>query len=208
MTILFHLPKEITKEEQVLDLARKAKILRVHELGEQGIHPEHLRRLYQRGLLVRMGRGVYMLPNASISANFSLAEVAKKVPRGIICLLSALRFHEIGTQSPSEVWIALDRKAARPRVDTPRLRVMRFSDAAFSSGVETHRIDGVTVRLYCPAKTVADCFKYRNKIGLDVAIEALRECRRSRKCKIDDVWKYAKICRVANVMRPYLESIA
>lgn len=199
---------ESTKEEQVLELARKAKILRVHELIEKGIHPEHLRRLYQRGLLVRMGRGVYMLPNASISANFSLAEVAKKVPRGIICLLSALRFHHIGTQSPSEVWIALDRKAARPRVDTRRLRVMRFSEGAFCSGVETHKIDGVTVRLYCPAKTVADCFKYRNKIGLDVAIEALRDCRRSRKCKLDDLWKYATICRVANVMRPYLEAIA
>lgn len=202
------MPKEITKEEHVLDLARKVKILRVHELSEQGIHPEHLRRLYQRGLLVRIGRGVYMLPNASISANFSLAEVAKKVPRGIICLLSALRFHDIGAQSPFEVWIALDRKAARPRVDTPQLRVMRFSEAAFSSGVETHKIDGVTVRLYCPAKTVADCFKYRNKIGLDVAIEALRECRRNRKCKIDDLWNYAKICWVANVMRPYLEAIA
>ena len=131
MAILLHMPDGTTKEEEVLDLARKAKILRVQDLNEKGIHPEHLRRLYQRGLLVRMGRGVYMLPNASISANFSLAEVAKKVPRGIICLLSALRFHEIGTQSPSEVWIALDRKAARPRVDTPRLRVMRFSEAAF-----------------------------------------------------------------------------
>lgn len=199
--------KELTKEKQVLDLARKAKILRIQDLTEKGIHPEHLRRLYQRGLLVRMGRGVYMLPNARISGNFSLAAVAKKVPRGIICLLSALRFHDIGTQSPSEVWIALDRKSARPQVETPRLRVMRFSEAAFSSGVETHKIDGVNVRVYCPAKTVADCFKYRNKIGLDVAIEALRECRRNRKCKIDDLWKYAKVCRVANVMRPYLETI-
>jgi predicted transcriptional regulator of viral defense system len=137
--------KELTKEKQVLDLARKAKILRVQDLAEKGIHPEHLRRLYQRGLLVRMGRGVYMLPNARISGNFSLAEVAKKVPRGIICLLSALRFHDIGTQSPSEVWIALDRKSARPQVETPRLRVMRFSEAAFSSGVKTHQIDGVNV---------------------------------------------------------------
>jgi len=178
--------KELTKEKQVLDLARNAKILRVQDLTEKGIHPEHLRRLYQRGLLVRMGRGVYMLPNARIFGNF-LVEVGKKVPRGIICLLSALRFHEIGTQRPSEVWVALDRKSARPRVETSRLRVMRFSEAAFSSGVETHKIHGVNVRVYCPAKTVADCFKYRNKIGLDVAIEALRECRRNRKCKIDDL---------------------
>src|ERR1051326_2336460 len=132
MTILLHMPDGTTKEEEVLDLARKAKILRVQDLTEKGIHPEHLRRLYQRGLLVRMVRGVYMLPNLSISGNFSLAEVAKKVPRGIICLLSALRFHDIGTQSPSEVWIALDRKSARPQVETPRLRVMRFSEAARS----------------------------------------------------------------------------
>lgn len=202
------MPKKLTKEKQVLNLTRKAGILRVKDLSARGLHPEHLRRLHQKGGLVRIGRGVYMLPNASISGNFTLAEVAKKVPRGIVCLLSALRFHDIGTQSPSEVWIALDRKSARPRVDSPRLRIMRFSDLAFSSGVETHKIDGVIVKVYCPAKTVADCFKYRNKIGLDVAIEALRECRRSRKCKSDDLWKYARICRVANVMRPYLESIA
>ncbi len=200
--------KKPTKEKQVLDLARRAKILRVQDLGERGIHPEHLRRLYQKGQLVRIGRGVYMLPEANISGNFSLAQVAKKVPKGIVCLLSALRFHDIGTQSPSDVWIALDRKTARPRVDNPRLRVMRFSEAAYSAGVETYKIDGVMVRVYCPSKTVADCFKYRNKIGLDVAIEALRECRRSRKCKIDDLWKFAKVCRVANVMRPYLETIA
>ena len=199
--------REPTKEKQVLDLARKVKILRVHDLEDQGIHPEHLRRLHQRGELVRIGRGVYILPNVSISGNFSLAEVATKVPRGIVCLLSALRFHDIGTQSPSEVWIAVDRKAARPQISTPKLRVMRFSDQAFSAGVETHQIDGMDVRIYSPAKTVADCFKYRNKIGLDVAIEALRECRRSRRCTPGDLWEYAKICRVANVMRPYLEAV-
>src|ERR1700752_3555386 len=138
--------KELTKEKQVLDLARKAKILRIQDLTEKGIHPEHLRRLYQRGLLVRMGRGVYMLPSVRISGNFYLAEVAKKVPRGIICLLSALRFHDIGTQSPSEVWIALDRNSACPPVETPRLRIMRYSEAEFSAGVDTHKLHGVTVR--------------------------------------------------------------
>ncbi len=202
------MPKARTKEKQVLDLARKAGILRLTDLTEKGIHPEHLRRLHQKGLLVKIGRGLYTLSEASNSGNFTLAEVTKKVPRGVICLLSALRFHEIGTQSPPDVWIALDRKAARPQIDSPRLRVMRFSDAAYSSGVETHKIDGVSVRVYCPAKTVADCFKYRNKIGLDVALEALRDCRRRRKCTIDNLWKYAKVCRVANVMRPYLEAIA
>jgi len=197
-----------TKEKQVLDLVRKTRILRVRDLQEEGIHPEHLRRLQQKGLLVRIGRGVYMLPQARVSGNFTLAQVAKRIPHCVICLLSALRFHELGTQNPSEVWIAIDRKAARPKVSQLRLQVVKFSGAALTCGVETHRIEGVDVQVYNSAKTVADCFKYRNKIGIDVAIEALRDCRRSRNCTVDDIWKYAKICRVANVMRPYLEAIA
>lgn len=132
----------------------------------------------------------------------------KWVPRAIGCLLTALQFHGIGTQSPHEVWIALDRRAARPRLEYPPLRVMRFSGEALTEGVEQHVVDGVSVRVYCAAKTVADCFKYRNKIGLDVALEALRECRRLRKCSNDDIWRYAKICRVARVMMPYMEAMA
>jgi predicted transcriptional regulator of viral defense system len=129
------------------------------------------------------------------------------VPKGVVCLLSALRFHELTTQAPFEVWLAIGEKAWRPRVDYPPLRVVRFSAAALASGVEQHQIEGVTIPVFSPAKTVADCFKYRNKIGLDVAIEALRECWGSRRCTMDDLWKYAKVCRVQNVMRPYLESI-
>ncbi|HUJ11138.1 MAG TPA: type IV toxin-antitoxin system AbiEi family antitoxin domain-containing protein [Verrucomicrobiae bacterium] len=199
--------KKLTDTERVLALARQAKVVRVKDLAEQGLHPELLRRLYQKGLLARSSRGVYRLANAEFSEDLSLATVAKRVPQAVFCLLTALRFHEIGTQNPSELWLALDRRAARPRIDSPRLRVMRFSGDALTEGIETHDIEHVRVRLYNPAKTVADCFKYRNKIGLDVALEALRECWRSRKATADELWRYAKICRVANVMRPYLESL-
>jgi predicted transcriptional regulator of viral defense system len=125
----------------------------------------------------------------------------------VVSLLSALRFHNLTTQSPFEVWLAIGEKAWRPRMEYPPLRIVRFSQATLSAGVEKHQIEGVTVPVYSPAKTVADCFKYRNKIGLDVAIEALRECWSSRRCTMDDLWHYADICRVQNVMRPYLESL-
>ena len=158
-------------------------------------------------MIILCGESLVFQQPVRVSGNFTLAQVAKRVPHCVICLLSALRFHGLGTQNPSEVWIAIDRTAARPRVSHLRLQIVKFSGAAFTSGIETHKIEGIDVRVYNPAKTVADCFKYRNKIGLEIAIEALRDCRRSRKCTIEDLWKYAKVCRVANVMRPYLEAI-
>jgi predicted transcriptional regulator of viral defense system len=133
-------------------------------------------------------------------------EVAKRVPKAVACLLTALRFHELTTQAPFEVWIALPRGAWRPRLEYPQLRVLRFSGASLAEGIETHVIQGVPVKVYNPAKTVADCFKYRNKFGLDVALEALRECWREKKTTIDELNRYAEVCRVRNVMRPYLES--
>jgi len=155
----------------------------------------------------RVGRGLYRLARAETSEHITLAEAAKLVPNGVVCLLSALSFHGLTTQIPHEVWMAIDVKARRPKVAGVPLRIVRFSGKALTAGVEIHRIDGVPVKITCPAKTVADCFKYRNKIGLDVALEALRECRRQRKCSLEDLWHYAKICRVANVMKPYLEAI-
>jgi predicted transcriptional regulator of viral defense system len=125
----------------------------------------------------------------------------------VVCLLSALRFHDLTTQAPFEIWLAIGEKAWRPRMKYPPLRIVRFSMAALGAGIEKHQIEGVTVHVYTPAKTVADCFKYRNKIGLDVAIEALRECWRARRCTMDDLWHFAGICRVRNVMRPYLEAL-
>ena len=130
------------------------------------------------------------------------------MPNGIICLISALRFHDLTTQVPHEVWMAISEKARRPKVDYPPLRIVRFSGDSLDYGAVTQKVEGVPIRVFDPAKTVADCFKYRNKIGLDVALEALRDCYRQRKATMDELWKAAKVCRVARVMQPYLESIA
>lgn len=195
-------------QDKVLGLAKRKGILRVKDLHEAGIHPEYLRRLCEKGTLVRIGRGLYMAADAQPTANASLAQASRRVPHGVVCLLSALRFHGIGTANPFEVWIALARDVRRPRVEYPPLRIMRFSGRALTEGVERHRIESVQVRVYNPAKTVADCFKYRNKIGLDVAIEALRDCLRTKKCTHDQLWQYATVCRVTEVMRPYLEAIS
>ncbi|MCE2433357.1 MAG: type IV toxin-antitoxin system AbiEi family antitoxin domain-containing protein, partial [Candidatus Latescibacteria bacterium] len=161
-------------ENQVLELAQQG-LLRVCDLTSRGLHPEYLRRLYQKGLVRREGRGLYIAADAEISVHYGLAQVAKRVSHGVICLLSALSFHEIGTQLPHQVWMAIDRRAAKPKMQFPPLRVMRFSGAALTEGVETYQIEGVPVQIFNPAKTVADCFKYRNKIGLDIALEALKE---------------------------------
>jgi predicted transcriptional regulator of viral defense system len=137
-----------------------------------------------------------------------MMQTCKRLPKGVVCLLSALRFHNLTTQAPFEIWMAIDRKARLPKVEGVPLRLVRFSGEALTEGVEHHMIEGVEVRVYSPAKTIVDCFKYRNKIGLDVALEALRECRRERRCTMDDLWRFARICRVANVMRPYMEALS
>jgi predicted transcriptional regulator of viral defense system len=199
------MPENGCKMDKVIKYAKKHGIIRVRDAMSQGIHPEYLRRLCEKGLLVKMGRGLYIPADREISANIGLAQVAKRVPHAVICLLSALQFHEMGTQLPHEVWIAIDGKAAKPQIDYPPVRVMRFSGKALSEGIEEHTIEKITVKVYNKAKTVADCFKYRNKIGLDVALEALKDCRQRKLCSNDELWKYAKICRVSNVMRPYLE---
>ena len=148
-----------------------------------------------------------MATDADFTEHLSLAEVAKRVPHSVVCLLSALPFHRIGTQQPPDVWLAVERRAARPASMNPQLRVGRMSGPAFSEGIEERQIEGVRVRVYCPAKTVVDCFKFRNKVGLDVALEALRDGWRSRKVKMDDLVRFARVCRVEKVMRPYLESL-
>ncbi|MBU4484967.1 transcriptional regulator, partial [bacterium] len=177
------------------------------DLEKYGIAREYLCRLHREGVLERPERGLYILPDKDFGEHQSIAQACKKVPGGIICLLSALRFHEIGTQSPFEIWMAIDNKARTPQVKSISLHIVRFSGKAFKEGIETHNIKGIKVKVYKPAKTVVDCFKYRNKIGLDVAIEALRECWRAKKCSIDEIWHYAKQCRVSNVIRPYMEML-
>ena len=196
-----------TKADEVLALTRELGVLRIKDLTAQGIHPEHLRRLYKQGKLARVGRGLYRLPDADVTEYATLAMVSKRFPHGIICLLSALRFHDIGTQNPREVWVAFRRRTAIPQNTNLPVRFMSFSDASFSTGIEEHERENVPVRVTCPAKTIADCFKYRNKVGLDVAIEALREAVRSNKCSTNDLWHYSKVCRISNVIRPYLESV-
>jgi predicted transcriptional regulator of viral defense system len=183
-------------------------MLRVRDLASHGIHPEYLRRLCRQGLLTRTARGLYVPSDASPTENRTLAEACKRVPHGVVCLLSALQFHGLTAQTPFEVWLAIDRKARRPEEKQIPLRIVRFSGPALTVGVEEHRIEGVPVKVYSPAKTVADCFKYRNKIGLDVALEALRDCRKKRRATADELWEAAKVCRVTNVMRPYLESLS
>ena len=166
-----------------------------------------LSRLVSAGKLERIARGVYSLPGRALSEHRSLAEAALRVPRGVVCLLSALRVHGIGTQSPFEVWMAMPHHVPTPRVDQPALRVVRMSAASLTAGIGPIKIDGVSVPVFSADKTVADCFKYRNKIGLDVALEALRDGWAQRKLSMDGLWHNATIDRVANVMRPYLESV-
>ena len=199
---------EVSKANKLLKLVREQGMIRSRDLQSHGIPREYPWRLYSQGVLERASRGIYYLPDLAIGESHSLAETAKLVPKGVICLLSALRFHEMTTLSPFEVWIAVDPKAYRPSITGLALRVVRFSGHALTSGVEEHTIEGVSVKVYSPAKTVADCFKYRNKIGLDVALEALREYQQKHRRGIDELWKYAKICRVSNIIRPYLEALA
>jgi predicted transcriptional regulator of viral defense system len=191
----------------VLQLARTQALLRPQDLVARGLPTVVLTRLVAAGRLERVARGVYALPGQAVGEHRSLAEVALQVPRGVVCLLSALRVHGIGTQAPFEVWLALPQGMSAPRLTQPALRLVRMSGAAFTQGVMQLAVDGVQVAVFNPAKTIADCFKYRNKIGLDVALEALRDGWQQRKVTMDDLFAYAAINRVANVMRPYLESL-
>ena len=161
-----------------------------------------------QGELERVGRGLYVPTNARATVHHTLVEAAKRVPHGVVCLPSALQFHHLTTQSPHEVWLAIDVKARKPKTDWPRLRIVRFSGVALRFGVEEHEIEGVVVRVTSKEKTVADCFKYRNKLGLDVALEALRDYLRSKRRSVDALMEAAVASRVTNVMRPYLEALA
>ena len=195
-------------ENAVLALAGRRPLLHSRDLTAQALPTVVLSRLVAAGKLERVARGVYSLPERALSEHRSLAEVALRAPRGVVCLLSALRVHGIGTQAPFEVWLAIPPHTPTPRLEQPTLRVVRMSGPALSEGVEPIGIDGVQVPVFNANKAVADCFKFRNKIGLDVALEALRDGWAQRKLTMDVLWHYAAVNRVANVMRPYLESVA
>jgi predicted transcriptional regulator of viral defense system len=195
------------KAKQVLDLVRRSGVLRPRDLDAYGIPREYLIRLHEQGLVERPARGIYVLAEGELTEHQSLIEACKRVPQGVVCLLSALRFHELTTQAPFEVWLAIDSKARLPRGGYPPLRIVRFSGPALVDRVEEHVIGGVMVRVTNPARTVVDCFKYRNKIGLDVALEALRDCWRQKKATMDELYRAAQTRRMTNVIRPYLESL-
>lgn len=192
----------------MLALASSTSLLRARDVSALSLPTVILSRLVKDGRLRRVGRGVYTLPDRPLSEHTSLAEAALRVPRGVICLLSALRIHGLGTQAPHQVWLAIPQNSPTPRVERPSLRPVRMSGPALSEGVQSMRIDGLDVPVFNAAKTIADCFKYRNKIGIEVALEALRDGWEQRKVSMDELSHYADIDRVSNVMRPYMESVA
>jgi len=196
-----------TQTARILELAHRQRLLSAADLRSHGWSPQLLLKLHRTGQLQRVSRGLYSLPDSEVTEHQSLAEVCRRVPKAVVCLLSALQFHEIGTQLPHEVWIALPEATQTPAIDYPSLRIARLRGEAYSEGVETVVEHGSTIRVYSMAKTIADCFKFRHKIGLDVALEALKEAWRQRKLNIDEVTRYAKINRVARVMQPYLETV-
>lgn len=195
-------------KEPDIEMIRRMGIVRPSDLETCGIPRARLYSLVQEGLVERRGRGIYVARDHALTADHALAQAAKRVPNGVLCLLTALRFHGLTTQSPAEVWIALPEKARKPRLDYPRLRIVRFSGKALTEGVETHPVEGVNVRLYSAAKTVADCFKFRNKIGIDVAVEALKDFSRTHRGGANELARFARICRITRVIQPYLDAIA
>lgn len=198
--------KQVLLSDPVRRLMERLGIVRSRDLEGAGASRTQVRRLVMRGLIERVGRGLYQLPGAPLTERQHFAEAALRVPGGVICLLSALRFHGLTTQNPFEVWMAIDKKAWRPKVQHPPLRLFYLSGPTLTEGVEDHQIAGLKVRVFGAAKTVADCFKFRNKIGIDVAVEALRDYRRVHPKRIEAIWRFAEVDRVSRVIRPYLEA--
>lgn len=196
-------------KDRVTKYAARKGVICPREVEDMGISRQVLYKLYQEGGLDRIARGIYSIPNAEITEYHTYAQVAVAFPSSVICLLSSLQFHDLTTQMPHRVWVALNRDTDRRSRKSSLfpVSIVRFSGESFSEGIEVHNIEGVDVRIYSAAKTVADCFKYRNKIGLEIAIEALTDCVRQKRATRDQIWYFAKICRVSKVIRPYMEAI-
>ena len=186
---------------------RHGGVLRTSKALRLGIHPRKLYAMRDAGVLECLSRGLYRLTDLPPLGNPDLVAVALKVPTGVVCLISALAYHELTTQIPHEVYLALPRGAEPPRLDHPPVRIFWFTGKAFAEGIDKHQVDGAPIRIYGVEKTLADCFKYRNKIGLDTAIEALKRYIGGRRVDVDKLLAYARICRVEKVMRPYLEAL-
>lgn len=197
----------MTKTEQALNLVKRMGMVRPKDLARYRVPVIYLRRLAERGELIQPARGVYAVAGHEPTLHYSLAAVSKRIPRGVVCLMSALAYHEIGTQLPSVVWLAINQRS-RPLVTKGLpVKIVRFSGQTLKEGVQEHKIEGVAVLVTNPAKTIADCFKFRNKVGLDVALEALRDAWRKRRVTMAELDRFARIDRVTNVMRPYLEML-
>jgi predicted transcriptional regulator of viral defense system len=181
-------------------------ILKASDAIHEGIHPRTLYEMRDKGIVEVLSRGLYRLADLRPLSNQDLISVSLRIPHGVVCLISALAFHDITSQVPHEVYIAVERVSRPPKVDYPPVRVFRFTGEAFKSGIESHNTEGVSLRVYSAEKTIADCFKYRNKLGLDTAIEALRLYRERKRFKVDDLMRFARVCRVENVIRPYVEA--
>ena len=195
-------------KEAIRQFKKHAGVMRTSETQEVGIHNRTLYHMLAKGHVTKLERGLYKLSGSAMLSNPDWAIVAKKVPKATICLISALDFHDMTTEIPHQVHIALPRTSRNPTLDHPPIKVYRFSGESLTEGAETHDVDGVEVKVYNPAKTIADCFKFRNKIGLDIAIEALKKGIEEGKASYNEIVKYGKICRVKTVIQPYLESIA
>lgn len=196
-----------TQTQRVLALLAQKGLLRPIDLDPIGVPRVVLTRMSAAGQLEKIERGLYRLANQG-SEHDSLAAIATRVPQAVFCLLTALQFHELTTQLPRQIWIAMPRGSHTPKIGYPPVKMVQFADDAYTQGIEVVERDQVKLRVYCTAKTVADCFKHRNRIGLDVALEALKDAQAKNKASADELWRYAKVCRVANVMRPYLEALA
>lgn len=190
-----------------MEILSQSEIISSKQLSSEGIHRETIRRLLEAGEIVSIARGLYSSSQFIPDENFTFIVAQKIVPKGIICLLSALSFHEIGTQNPSEVWIAIERGTRTPKVEDFPVQISLFSGEAYSRGIEEHTVDGVVIRVYSIAKTIADCFKYRNKIGLDVSIEALKDVIQTKRTSVDEILHFSRICKVERVIKPYMESL-
>ena len=197
-----------THAQRILNLLAQKGLLRPSDLDAIGAPRVTLTRMTATGLLEKVGRGIYCLPERRGSELDGLVTITTKVPQAVCCLLTALQFHELTTQLPRQIWIAMPRGSHTPKIDYPPVKMVQFTGEAFAHGIETHLRDGVVVRVYSVAKTIADCFKHRNKIGMDVALEALKDARTQGRVDFDELWRCAKVCRVANVMRPYMEAVA
>ncbi len=197
----------MNRKTQIIKLAKQKGVIKASDLESVGISRTYLHILYNEGVLQKVGRGLYELPSTQITEHNTLIEVTRRIPNAVICLISALSYFDLTTQLPHEVWITIPRGAWRPRIDYPSLNLTYASMEVYSFGIQKLKLHGVDIKIYSPAKTIADCFKFRNKVGLDVAIEALKKAWESKKVNMDQLNNAAKMCKVSKVIRPYLEAI-